>query len=327
MKGIISVIFLIILGVGAFAAYNAYFIVHQTQTALVLRFGEPKQIVTTPGLNFKIPFAENVEYFDKRILDLNLPQKEVIAADQKRLVVDAFARYRIADPLLFFQSVTNEAGARNRLESLLDSALRSILGSSTFVQVVKEQRDQLMEQIGQRVDNEAKNFGMNIIDVRLKRVDLPEANSQAIYERMKTERQREAAEIRAQGSEQAKRIRANADRQVTVTIAEASRDAERLRGEGDGERNRIYAEAFGRDPDFFAFYRSMQAYEEGLKAEDTRMVITPDTEFFQYFNAPGGSTVQAPAVQPGNAPARPTTTGQLPGSDDDTASRTSQAVQ
>jgi membrane protease subunit HflC len=323
----ISVIFLIILGVGAFAAYNAYFIVHQTQTALVLRFGEPKQIVTTPGLNFKVPFAENVEFFDKRILDLNLPQKEVIAADQKRLVVDAFARYRIADPLLFFQSVTNEVGARNRLESLLDSAMRSILGSSTFVQVVKEKRDVLMGEIGQRVDNEAKNFGMNIIDVRLKRVDLPEANSQAIYERMKTERQREAAEIRAQGSEQAKRIRANADRQVTVTIAEASRDAERLRGEGDGERNRIYAEAFGRDPDFFAFYRSMQAYEEGLKAEDTRMVITPDTEFFEYFKSPGGAIAQTPAAQPGNAPARPATTGQLPGADDDTASRTSQAVQ
>jgi membrane protease subunit HflC len=225
--------------------------------------------------------------------------------------------------------VTNEARARNRLESLLDSALRSILGSSTFVEVVKEKRDQLMEQIGQRVDAEATNFGMNIIDVRLKRVDLPEANSQAIYERMKTERQREAAEIRAQGSEQAKRIRANADRQVTVTIAEANRDAERLRGEGDGELNRIYAEAFGRDADFFAFYRSMQAYEEGLKAEDTRLVITPDSEFFKYFNSPGGSTAQAPAAQqPGNGPARPSTTGQLPGSGNETASRTTQqAVQ
>lgn len=328
MRGVISVIFLIILGVGAFAAYNSYFIVHQTQTALVLRFGEPKQIVTTPGLNFKIPFAENVEFFDKRILDLDLPSKEVIAADQKRLVVDAFARYRIEDPLLFFQSVTNEVGARNRLESLLDSAMRSILGSSTFVEVVKEKRDQLMEQIGQRVDNEATNFGMNIIDVRLKRVDLPEANSQAIYERMKTERQREAAEIRAQGSEQAKRIRANADRQVTVTIAEASRDAERLRGEGDGERNRIYAEAFGRDPDFFGFYRSMQAYEEGLKAEDTRLVITPNTEFFQYFNAPGGGTAQAPAAQPQNGGTAPTTTGQLPATNNnETASRTTQAAQ
>ncbi len=301
MKSAILAGLLIILGVGAFVAYNAYFIVHQTQTALVLRFGEPKNVITTPGLNFKLPFVENVEFFDKRILAVDLSTKEVIASDQKRLVVDAFARYRISDPLLFFQAVTNELGARNRLESVMDSALRGILGASTFIAIVKERRDELMGIIAQQVDGEVKNFGMQIVDVRLKRVDLPEANSQAIYERMKTERQREAAEIRAQGSEQAKRITATADRQVTITIAEANRDAERLRGEGDGERNRIYAEAFTRDPDFFSFYRSMQAYEEGLKSEDTRLVISPTSEFFQYFNTPGGTLPAASSSVPGGA--------------------------
>ena len=311
MRNLLFIIAIILIGATAFIAYNAYFIVHQTQTALVLRFGEPKQVVTSPGLNFKMPFIENVEFFDKRILDIDLPSKEVIAADQKRLVVDAFARYRISDPLLFFQSVTNEVGARSRLESIMDSAMRSILGDSNFQNIVKEKRDELMRAIAGRVDGEAKRFGMQIVDVRLKRVDLPEANSQAIYERMKTERQREAAEIRAQGNEQAKRIKANADRQVTITIAEANRDAERLRGEGDGERNRIYAEAFSRDADFFSFYRSMQAYEEGLKSEDTRLVISPNSEFFRYFNTPGGSaTASTPAAPRGGGSQSPDRTSQ-----------------
>lgn len=310
MRNLLFIITIIFLGAAAFIAYNAYFIVHQTQTALVLRFGEPKQVVTSPGLNFKMPFIENVEFFDKRILDIDLPSKEVIAADQKRLVVDAFARYRISDPLLFFQSVTNEVGARSRLESIMDSAMRSILGDSSFQNIVKEKRDELMRAIAGRVDDEAKRFGMQIVDVRLKRVDLPEANSQAIYERMKTERQREAAEIRAQGNEQAKRIKANADRQVTITIAEANRDAERLRGEGDGERNRIYAEAFSRDSDFFSFYRSMQAYEEGLKSEDTRLVISPNSEFFKYFNAPGGSATAATPAAPRSGSQSPDRTSQ-----------------
>jgi membrane protease subunit HflC len=289
MRNAIFVIFLVLLGAAAAIAYLSFFIVNQTQTALVLRFGEPQQFITEPGLYFKVPVTDNVEYFDKRILDIDLPSKEVIAADQKRLVVDAFARYKIIDSLLFFQSVTNEVGARNRLDSILDSAIRSILGGSDFFAVVKDKRSDLMQLIRQRVDAEAKSLGIQIVDVRLKRVDLPEANSQAVYERMKTERQREAAEIRAQGNEASKRIRANADRQVTVLIAEANRDAEQLRGAGDAERNRIYAEAFSKDPDFFGFYRSMQAYEEGLKSSDTRLVISPTSEFFQYFNDPSGA--------------------------------------
>lgn len=299
MRNAIFVIFLVLLGAATAIAYLSFFIVNQTQTALVLRFGEPQQFITEPGLYFKVPVTDNVEYFDKRILDIDLPSKEVIAADQKRLVVDAFARYKIIDSLLFFQSVTNEVGARNRLDSILDSAIRSILGGSDFFAVVKDKRSDLMQLIRQRVDAEAKSLGIQIVDVRLKRVDLPEANSQAVYERMKTERQREAAEIRAQGNEASKRIRANADRQVTVLIAEANRDAEQLRGAGDAERNRIYAEAFSKDPDFFGFYRSMQAYEEGLKSSDTRLVISPTSEFFQYFNDPSGAASGRPKATNG----------------------------
>lgn len=295
MRSAVLAGFLIILGIGAFVAYNAIFIVQQAQTAIVFQFGEAKQVYEEPGLNFKTPFIQSVEYFDKRILPFDLPPEEAIASDQKRLVVNAFARYRISNPLLFFQSVTNESGARDRLQSSLTSDMRNILGKATFQEIVKDQRDQLMEQIASSVDEKVARFGMKIVDVRLTRVDLPEANSQAIYERMKTERQQEAAEIRARGTEQATRIRAGADRQVTVLLAEAQRDAERLRGEGDGERNRIYAEAFSRDADFFSFYRSMQAYEEGLRSEDTRLVISPNSEFFQYFNAIGGAT---PATGP-----------------------------
>jgi membrane protease subunit HflC len=304
MRNAIFVFLLIVIGAAAFVAYNSYFIVHQTQTAVVLEFGNPKRVIDKegPGLYLKVPFIQTVEYFDKRILDIDLPSKEVIASDQKRLVIDTFARYHITNPLLFLQSVTNELGARSRLESVIDSAMRSILGSSTFLDVVRIKREALMRAITERVDVEAKSLGIEVVDVRLKRADLPEANSQAIYERMKTERQREAAEIRAQGNEASKRIKATADRQVTVTIAEATRDAERTRGEGDAERNRIYAEAFGKDQDFFAFYRSMQAYEEGLKSNDTRLVISPNSEFFQYFNNPSGTPRPPEQKTPGSAP-------------------------
>jgi modulator of FtsH protease HflC len=288
MRSAIFVIFLIVLGGAAFVAYNSFFIVHQAQSAIVFQFGEARQVREEPGLFFKTPFIQTVEYFDKRILDFDLPPEEAIASDQKRLVVNAFARYRIEDPLLFYQSVTNESGARDRLQSSLTSDLRSILGKATFTEIVRDRRAELMGEIARSVEEKVKPFGMKIIDVRLTRVDLPEANSQAIYERMKTERQQEAAEIRAKGTEQATRIRAQADRRVTVLLAEANRDAERTRGEGDGERNRIYAEAFSKDADFFAFYRSMQAYEEGLKSDDTRLVISPNTEFFQYFTNPDG---------------------------------------
>ena len=305
MRSALLFIFLITLGVAAFVAYNAFFIVHQTQNALVLEFGNPTRIVSDPGLNTKLPFVQTVEYFDKRILDIEISSKEVIASDQKRLVVDAFARYRITNPLRFYQAVRDEAGANSRISSIMDSAMRGVLGSATFIEVVRDQRDELMRRIAERVSSEVTDFGIEIVDVRIKRADLPDANSQAIYTRMQTERQRQASELRAQGNEQAQRIRATADRQRTVIVAEANRDAERLRGEGDAERNRIYAAAFSKDPDFFAFYRSMQAYEEGLKSNDTRLVITPNSEFFRYFNSPDAASAQNPATPPATPPAAP----------------------
>jgi modulator of FtsH protease HflC len=305
MRSAILFVVLLVLAVAAFVAYNAFFIVHQTQMALVLEFGNPTRQVDKPGLYTKLPFVQTVEFFDKRILDIEISSKEVIASDQKRLVVDAFARYKITDPLLFFQAVRDEAGAGSRLNAVMDSAMRGVLGSATFIEVVRDRRDELMRRIAERVSGEVKDFGIEVVDVRIKRADLPEANSQAIFTRMQTERQRQAAELRAQGNEQAKRIRATADRQVTVLIAEATRDSERTRGEGDAERNRIYANAFNKDPDFFAFYRSMQAYEEGLKSSETRLVITPNTEFFRYFNNPGGNTNGGSQPAPAAAPASP----------------------
>ncbi len=287
-KGILGVVLFLLIA-GAVGAYLTLFTVNETQQALVLQFGEPKRVIKEPGLNYKIPFLQNVDFFDKRILELDAPAQEAIASDRKRLVVDAFLRYRIEDPLKFFQTVLDERRARQRLSTVLESSMRRVLGESTFTAVVRDDRGKLMSQITKLVDGEAENFGIEIIDVRLKRADLPEANSLAIYRRMQTERQREAAEIRAQGEEQARRIRADADRQVTVIKANATRDAEKLRGEGDAERNQVFADAFTRDADFFAFYRSMQAYEAGLKGSDTRMLMSPNTEFFRYFNDPKGA--------------------------------------
>ena len=269
--------------------YSAAFIVHQTQQALVLRLGEPLAPATTPGLHWKVPFIDSVVYLDNRILDLENPQQEVIASDQKRLVVDAFARYRITNPLRFYQAVGTVQSANYRLSSVLNSALRRVLGENAFIAVVRDQRENLMRQISEQVNREAANFGITVVDVRIRRADLPEANSQAVFQRMQTERQREAAEIRAQGNEAAQRLRARADREAAIVVAEANSKGEQLRGEGDAERNRIFADAFGRDPDFFSFYRSMQAYESSMKASDTRMLLSPDSSFFRYFQDPTGA--------------------------------------
>ena len=295
MKGIAGVIGVLVV-VAAIAAYTSLFAVHQTEQALVLRFGEPRRIITTPGLEYKLPFVDTVIMIDKRILDLDLPAQEVIASDQKRLVVDAFARYRISDPLLFYQSVSTIEGANSRLATILNSSLRGVLGGSTFIQVVRDERSPLMSQIQERVNREARNFGIDVVDVKIRRADLPEANSQAIYQRMQTERQQEAAEIRARGAEQAQRTRARADRDVTVLLAESTSKSEQIRGEGDGERNRIFAAAYGRDIGFFDFYRSMQAYETGLKKGETRLLLAPDSEFFRYFNDARGVGTGVPAA-------------------------------
>ncbi|MBX3521055.1 MAG: protease modulator HflC [Xanthobacteraceae bacterium] len=290
ITGVIAVI----IALAAIAVYSSIFFVHQTQQALVLRFGEPRRIILEPGLQYKAPLIDTVILIDKRILDLDNPPQEVIASDQKRIVVDAFARYRIIDPLKFYQSVATVEGANSRLLPVLNSSMRSVLGESTFIEVVRDDRADLMSRIKDGMNVQAKNnFGIEVVDVRLRRADLPDANSQAIYQRMQTERQREAAEIRAQGNQASQAIRAKADRDVTVIIAEATSKGEQLRGEGDGTRNKIFADAYGKDPDFFAFYRSMQAYEQGLQKDGTRMLLTPDSDFFRFFQNPSG-TLQQP---------------------------------
>jgi modulator of FtsH protease HflC len=291
MKGITGLI-AVLVAIAVVVTYGALFTVHQNQQALVLRLGEPVKILTEPGLQFKYPLVDSVVYIDKRILDLENPAQEVIASDQKRLVVDAFARYKIFDPLKFYQSLGTVDGANSRLTSILNSSLRRVLGEATFIQVVRDERELLMSRIREQVNREGMNFGINVVDVRIRRADLPDANSQAVFQRMQTERQREAAEIRAGGNQLAQTIRARADRDVTVTVAEATSRGEQTRGEGDAERNRIYAEAYDKDRDFFAFYRSMQAYEAGLRHNDTRLILTPDSDFFRFFNDPAG---KAPA--------------------------------
>src|SRR5689334_14820966 len=281
-------------------AYSSLFTVYQTQQALVVRLGQPVRVVNEPGLNFKAPFIDSVVYLDKRILDLESPSQEVIASDQKRLVVDAFARYRIQEPLRFYQTLGSISGANSQLSILLNSALRRVLGEATFTHVVRDQRAELMSRIRELVDREAGSYGVQVVDVRIRRADLPEQNSQAVYQRMQTERQREAAEFRAQGAQRAQEIRSRADREVTVLVAEATSKSEQTRGEGDATRNQIFAEAFNQDPDFFAFYRSMQAYEHGLKHNDTRLLLKPDSNFFRYFTDPSGKakdSSQPPAAR------------------------------
>ena len=285
--------------------YSSLFTVYQTQQALVLRLGNPQAPITVSGLHFKAPFIDNVVYIDNRILDLEAPPQEVIASDQKRLVVDAFARYRIRDALRFYQTVGSVQGANSQLSILLNSALRRVLGEATFTEVVRDQRSGLMERILQLVDREAGGYGIQVVDVRIRRADLPEQNSQAVYQRMQTERAREAAEFRAQGAQRAQEIRSRADRDVTVLVADANSKSEQIRGEGDATRNQIFAEAFNRDPEFFAFYRSMQAYEASLKPGDTRILLKPDNSFFRFFNQPTGATgAQPPAPRAATPPAQ-----------------------
>jgi membrane protease subunit HflC len=295
IAGVVAVVVALVL----IAIYSSLFTVHQSQQALVLRFGEPvRKPIEEPGLYYKLPLVDTVILIDKRILDLDSPPQEVIASDQKRLVVDAFARYRITNPLKFYQSIGTIEGANSRLSSILNSSMRRVLGASAFIEVVRDDRADLMEKIKEGMNAEARdNFGIEVVDVRLRRADLPDANSQAVYQRMQTERQREAAEIRAQGNQASQAIRAKADRDVTVIIAEATSKGEQLRGEGDATRNKIFADAYNKDQDFFAFYRSMQAYEVGLQKDGTRMLLTPDSDFFRYFQNPAG-TLTPPAPTP-----------------------------
>ena len=274
---IVLILIVVILG------SSSFFYVDQRVQAIVLQFGEPVRLIKNPGLQFKIPLMQNVEYFDKRLILFDNPREEIISADKKRLIVDAFARYIIVDPLRYYQSVRYESALRNRLGSILNDSLRQVLGRVPLNSVISDNRANLMDEVGQIVAEEAKEFGLKIEDVRIKRADLPTANSEAIFRRMQTERQQEAAQFRAEGEEEARKIRAESERERTVLLANAERDGEILRGQGDAGKNKILGEAFGRDPDFFSFYRSMQAYVLALDSEDTTMVLSPDSEFFNFF--------------------------------------------
>lgn len=306
--GVIAVILLIAVVIG----YGTFFTVDQVSQALVVRLGKPIRVITAPGLNVKAPFIDSVIYIDKRVLAIESPAQEVIAASQdtsnlgaqagERLVVDAFARYRIIDPLKFYQTV-GPAGVSSQLSILLNSTLRQVLGQATLADVVRNRREELMGDMRQLLDQKAREYGIHVIDVRIRRADLPEQNSQAVYKRMQTERQREAAEFRAEGSQKSQGIRAKADRDVTVIVADANSQAETIRGEGDGESNGIFAQAYSQDPSFFAFYRSMRAYEFSMEHDNTNLVLGPNLDFFRYFGDPSGrSPVQAAA--PGSTPAR-----------------------
>jgi membrane protease subunit HflC len=294
------------------ALYASVFTVGQMQQALVLQLGRVRAVLNQtgedrPGLYFKVPFFENVVLFDKRVLDLDLPVQTLLTADRQNLEVDAFARYRITDPLRFYQSVNNVGLANQRLQSFINSSLRNVLARSDRDAIIKTDRNRIMDEIQKDVNRQANALGIEIVDVRMTRVDLPAQNSSAVYKRMKTEREREAADIRANGEQIAVTIRAKADREVTVILADAQQTAEKLRGQGDADKNRILAEAFGKDADFFAFYRSMQAYETGLKSNDTRLVISPNSDFFRYFNDPQGRPATArptPDATGSTAPAR-----------------------
>jgi membrane protease subunit HflC len=304
--GVIVVLIVAALIVG----YGSLFTVHQTQQALLIRLGKVVRVVSEAGLHFKLPFIDTVVSIDNRILDLEEPAQEIIASDQKRLVVDAFARYRITNPLRFYQTLGSKVAADSQLEILLNSAMRRVLGESSFIDVVRDKRAGLMARIQGFLDQETEKYGIQVVDVRIRRADLPEQNSQAVYRRMQTERQREAAEYRAQGQERAQDIRSQADRQVTVLTADAKSKAEQIRGEGDAKRNEIFAAAYGKDPQFFNFYRSMLAYQNGLKHNDTRYVLRPDTSFFRYFNDPSGKmpveTTREPAPPKANGSPAPT---------------------
>ena len=266
-----------------FAIYLSLFVVKEINQAIVLQFGDPKKIISTPGLQVKIPFIQNVVFLDRRILSLDPAPEEVIASDQKRLIVDAFARFKITDPLKFYISVGNERVARSRLATIINSRLRSVLGTQSLATLLSEDRTKQMAIIQEGVNAEAGKFGIEIIDVRIKRADLPQANSEAIYRRMQTEREREAKEFRARGAEMAVTITSTADKEVTVILANAKKQSEIMKGEGDGQRNKIFADAFGKDPEFFAFYRAMQAYETALIGGDTSLILSPDSEFFKFF--------------------------------------------
>jgi membrane protease subunit HflC len=293
-RRLLTIIAVALVVAGIFAM-SSLFIVEQTEEALVLRLGEVRDVIPNPGLKMKLPFIENVIFYDNRLLDFEPPPEEVIVSDQKRLVVDTYTRYRITNPLLFYQTVNSEAAVRARLSAMVNGSLRRVLGNVTLSALLSHQRSAIMGQIRDEVTAQGKSFGIDVVDVRIRRADLPEENSQAIFARMQSEREQQARQYRGEGAEAAQTVRANAERERTVILAEAQRDAQRVRGDGDAESIRVYAGAFGQDKEFFAFYRSMQAYRESLTGRSTSFVLTPDSGFFRFFQNSDGT--------PGNTPA------------------------
>ena len=280
-----TTISIVALVIAAFVALNGLFIVQQTQQGIVLQFGEPKRTVQEPGLNWKLPFIQNVVFYENRVLSLvSSDSEEVILADQKRLEVDTYARFKIIDPLLFYQTVRSVRGAQQRLDAIVDSSVRRVLGGATLIDILSDARSELTDSIREEVNESAQTLGLEIIDVRVRRADYPDATSQNIFNRMKSEREREAKEFRATGEEEAQKIRADAEKQRTVMLADARRQSEILRGEGDALSIKIYADAFGQDEEFFSFYRSMQAYRKSFNQDGTQLVISPDSEFFRFFD-------------------------------------------
>ncbi len=279
---------LIVLGsIGLFILiliFNIFFIVNQTEQAVVFQFGNPQRVVVNPGLNAKIPFIQDVLYFDTRLQEINTADKEVIASDQKRLIISAFVKYKIVSPILYYTTVRDEYGFTNKFSTILDSSLRQVIGEVPLNSLLSGKRGDVMEKIQTVADSKAKEFGVEIIDVRITKSDLPQANSDAIYKRMQTDREREAKEIRAEGDEIAQKIKANADKEKIFLISEAKKQAEILMGEGDAIANKIYSKSYSKDPDFFEFYRSMQAYKNSLNNQNTKMIISPDNEFFKEMN-------------------------------------------
>ena len=282
---------------------GSLFIVDQTESALVLQLGQPRRVIREPGLQAKRPFVEDVVIYDNRVLDFEPPPEEVIVSDQKRVVVDTYTRYKIVDPLLFYQTVGSEAGVRARLAAIVSGSLRRVLGGVTLSDVLSEKRAAIMRQIRDEVAGEAKNFGITVVDVRVRRADLPAENSEAIYARMQSERHQQASQYRGEGAEAAQTVRANAERERTVILAEAQRDAQRVRGDGDAQAIKLYADAYNQDKAFFAFYRSLQAYRSALSGKDTSFVLSPDNSFFRFFNGVLGTAGATPAPAPAPAPA------------------------
>jgi modulator of FtsH protease HflC len=297
MSRLLIIVAIVLIAIGILLD-SSLFIVDQTEEALVLQFGKPVRVVANPGLELKTPFVQNVVYFDKRLLDVEPPPEEVIASDQKRLVIDTYTRYRIVDPLLFYQTVGTEDSVRARLTSMVSSSLRQVVGKVPLSALLSAQRADIMHLIRDDVHNAAKSFGIEVVDTRIRRADLPTQNSEAIYARMNSERQQQAALYRGEGAQAAQTVRAGADREVTVILANAQRDGQELRGQGDAAATAIYAKSYGQDKDFFAFYRSLEAYRTAFAGRNTTFVLSPDSSFFKYFNAapPPNSSATPPAA-------------------------------